>query len=388
MKWTKKKIIVNIIIFALVLLPLWMYLAWVLMPRKHLRVFISDKTVLTNECREHRSLNWLLLHKKYIKDNNEFYKTAEDYFGFFPLPDKKFNIRDLSKYNDLQIDSLAKHYQMAYYSDTYGIYSNEWYRDTLINEHSNKVYGGLDKQDYLFLTKIKEQKKLAILEFNTIASPTSKNIRIKLEELFKIRWSGWIGRYFNSLDTLKTNEIPKWVIRNYLKQHNNLWKFKKSGIVFVNEDETIVILENQTHLNNEIPNIYSYPKTVDKYNVIPQIKFNYWFDITWATDTSNHVLSYFKISTNHKGDSILSKYNIPAIFPAVIEHTTDYKFFYFCGDFCDNPVDNRMIRLRGIKFFKLFTLDVEDPNNHAPFFWLFYKPIMQQIIEDYYKNLK
>ena len=64
----------NVIFFyLLMLLPVWMWLAWVLWPKTELKIIIVDKTVLSSEGHEHASLNWILRNKKYSKSNNQLY---------------------------------------------------------------------------------------------------------------------------------------------------------------------------------------------------------------------------------------------------------------------------------------------------------------------------
>ncbi|NTW33341.1 MAG: hypothetical protein HGB12_12090 [Bacteroidetes bacterium] len=388
MKFNTKKLIFNIIIFSFILLPVILWMIWVFTPQKHLNVFIMDKTVLTKEGLEHKGLDWVLTHKKYVKQNNEYYSVPEDYFGFFPLKNKKFNIKDLQKYSEKQIDSLSNYYDMAYFTDTYGIYINEWYGKKNLTEHSEKIYGGLDEKDYLFLKSMKEKKKLVMAEFNFFATPTSPEIRKKTEDLFHIQWTGWTGRYFYLLDTVKNPELPRWVIRLYKEQHHGTWPFKNSGIVFVNEDETIAILENKTHLNYEVPKIKSFDYAVNTFNIPKEINYSYWFDIILSTDSSNKVLSYYEIKTNKIGDSILEKHAIPKVFPAAFEHLKNYPFYYFCGDFTDVPIDPLFVRMKGIKYLKLFVLNESDLNDRTPFFWRYYYPMVEKILQRYYeKNL-
>jgi hypothetical protein len=48
------------LIFLIALLPLWMWLYWLLTPKQDFAVAIIDKTVLNNRNQEHKSLIWIL----------------------------------------------------------------------------------------------------------------------------------------------------------------------------------------------------------------------------------------------------------------------------------------------------------------------------------------
>lgn len=345
-----------------------------------------DKTVLTNEGLEHRGFDWILTHLKYYKPDGKMYMPASDYKGFFPLRHDSFFIKDLSKLGEKQIDSLSNKMDMTYYTDTYGIYYNEWYRKREQTEHSEKVYGGLDKNDLLFLTKMKEKKKLIIAEFNFFASPTSRSLRVKTELLFGLRWSGWTGRYFEQLDTVKNPDLPKWVVRLYKEQHFDKWPFTKPGLVFVHTNETIAILESETDLSKDVPIVKSFKYGMKKFDIPKEIRYPYWFDITLSTDTNNRVLSYYELYPNQRGDSILHHHNIPRIFPAAFENINGSPFYYFCGDFVDSPIYKTSNKVEGIQYFKMFVLNDNDLNDRTPFFWRYYLPLTTKILHDYYKR--
>lgn len=384
----KKRYIALIILFVIfVVFPFMLWLAWHLTPEKPMKVFIMDKTVLTGEGMEHRSLNWVMAHKKFVKPDGAFYDVEKDYFGFFPLQDKKYKIKDLSRKSEEELDSMSRHYDMAFFTDTYGIYYNEWYRDTNQTEHSEKVYGGLDSMDLQFIEKMVSQNKMVISEFNFFASPTPTDIRTKAETMLGVQWSGWTGRYFKSLDTLNNPDLPRWVIHLYKQQHNNTWNFKGSGIVFVHEDNTIAILEEERHLNKPLPEVTTEAAIAQKFGVVERIDYPFWFDITFPTDSKNQIISWNNIYPNTKGDSILSRHNIPSKFPAAIENYKTNLFYYFALDFSDNPIPARFIRFKGGKYFEMMLLDLQDQSNRNSFFYTYYLPMTSRILNNYYDKL-
>lgn len=365
-----------------------MLASWLFTQKKPLKIIILDKTVLTEDAVEHKGLYWTLKHRKYVKHDNTFYRLTEDYLGFFPGEDKHYEIKDLDRFSVKQIDSIADRYDMLYYTDTYGMYANEWYFDTLQSEHSEMIYGGLSLNDYLLLERMKEKKKLIITEFNLMAHPTSYSIRKKVENLFNFNWTGWTLRYFESLDTSLNQELPHWVVHDFMVQHNNKWPFRNSGIVFVYEDNTIFILENKSHLEIEVPVIYTTALGQEKYNLPEKFNYPYWIDVINVPDSTNNILASYSIHTNKAGDSLLRFYNVPPVFPAVIEHSDGYPFYYFAGDFCDNPVSSITMYFRGISWLKRWFSERNDLNNRQVFFWNYYYPMMKEILNDYYAKVE
>jgi hypothetical protein len=375
-----------IILILFVLIPLISWITWLLWPARPHNVLIIDKTSMTAGGEERLSFNWLLTYDKYTKPDGSTYSVSDDYLGFVPLQDENFRTRDLEQLSQLQIDSLAHHCDMTYYTDTYGVYRNDWYRRVTTTERSLLLYGGLHRNDVLFLEAMKRQPKLVIAEFNFIASPTRDSVRREVERMFDIHWTGWTGRYYSSLDT-SNGDLPRWALRLYEQQNNTHWRFHTAGIILVHSSNLILVLENEIHLTDEIPRIFTHEQYHSLIETPDGLPYPYWFDITMS-GPSNAVVAEYVLSPNEYGDSLLAKYKIPRVFPAVIEHVQDYKFYYFAGDFADNPMMNTFwAHFKGIIWLKKFFYVKTDLNDRSDFYWEYYLPMMRNIMERYYRDL-
>lgn len=378
-----------------ILLPIFLMLAWYFKPKTILNILILDKTVVSSKGQEHISLSWVLTHEKYTRTDSSIYYHNKDYYGFFPDDKGKYIIKDFNHYNEKELLNLASKYDMAYYTDLYGVYSNEWivtyYPDSVtdkrfISQRSKMYYGGLTQKELDLLKIFKKQNKLIINEFNIIAHPTPRYVRRDYEATFNIKWTGWVGRYFDSLDTLKNMDLPRWLIDNYRKKNQNKWPFHKSGIAFVNEFDEVVILENETHLTNELPYIYTSDEHADKYNLSKRMKYPFWFDIITVNPNENNVISEYKIETNASGESLLKKWNIPTRFPALVSNKQGL-YYYLAGDFCDNPISMNTAKMRKIHWFAFITAS-DETADRASFFWYYYRPFIIEILKEYNSRLK
>ncbi|MEO7532177.1 MAG: hypothetical protein ABIS69_12220, partial [Sediminibacterium sp.] len=376
------------ILIILLLLPIWMFIAWLATGKRKLVIAIIDKTVLTTKGQEHISLNWVLNQEKFSKTNTELYKRERDYYGFFPLDKEKFLLKGLERFNTSQLNQLSADADAAYITDAYGIYKNEWFKQGDSKERSGIVYGGLSQQDFYFLQQMRAKHKLIITEFNCLASPTSPTVRSAFETEFGIRWTGWIGRYFDSFDTTKNKELPKWLVNNYKLQHKGAWPFTKSGIAFIHSDERIVVLENETHLLQELPYIYSTSEGQDHYGLPEKTPYSFWFDIIQPDTSFNHVISNFQIEVNEQGKKELAANGLSESFPAVTAHINDdYRFFYFSADFADNPISLKASYFKGVHYFKWLMYNRHDPQERKSFFWNVYQPLVSTLLNDYYFSL-
>lgn len=352
------------------------FLLWVVKPKTNLDIYILDKTVPTTERYNHKAFHWVLNKEKYSKSGNKLYKLDEDYYGFFPTDaeNKKF---DLKSIRTEDIERVVDEYDMVYYADVYGVYYDDWFASQIKVNPEQKVYGGVNNTDYLLLKEMKENNKTIITEFALFESPTSDLMRSKTEELFGLKWEGWIGRYFKDLSPGNT---PEWIIQLYEQHSNKKWSFNNSGIVLLHKFGEVVVLEEDTHLHTPIPMITTNSDAAVQYEIPDTVEFSYWFDMVSNT-ADNKILSEFVLNTNSAGDSILQDYRIPQSFPAVLRHQGEYNFYYFAGDFADNTVSTKLSYLKGTEYISPLFYSNE-PDNRQKFFWKFYYPFMKNILRD------
>jgi hypothetical protein len=381
--------IAKIIILIVLMTPIWSFLFWLVKPMRPLDVFIMDKTVLFSKGDEHRSFNWMLTHQKYSKPNHKHYSTQNDYMGFFPIErGHSYFAIDLDSLSNFSIDSIAYYKDMVFYTDMYGIYVNEWFSDiTLWKERSPSIYGGLSWKDLRLLQNMKAQQKLILAEFNYYHHPTPLEIRKPAGDLLNIEWTGWVGRYFDPLIPSVNEELPRWVVDNWLEQHGGgPWPFTKAGIAFAHEDNRVEILEIDRDLLVEIPYIYTSKYGQKEFNLIDKVHYPFWFDISVPSNDSNLIISSFRIEPNARGDSILKTHHIPRTFPALMKSTGPSPYFYFGADFSDNPLIFRSAYFAGSGVVDFLFYD-QTLLRREKFFYTYYRPLLKKILRDYYKEI-
>ena len=211
------------------------------------------------------------------------------------------------------------------------------------------------------------------------------DIRRRFEDIFEMTYTGWTGRYYDELDTLKNGDIPKWMIRLHYQTHQRGWKYEGPGIVYVHEDSRVIVLEASKDLIHEIPILSTEPRFALKYGVPEYIRYPFWFDIVKSHNPANTIANY-KVHYKERGDSILSYYNIPKSFPAVIGDSSEELRYYFCGDFSDNPVGYYSSFFKGIPYLRKLLYNNQDYVDRRKFFWEYYRPIVEYAMNDYLKK--
>ena len=376
-----------VVAFIFILVPLVSMLTWYLIPPATLGVVVIDKTVPNQNHQEHQSLHWLLNHFRYTKSDGSIYDESIDYFGFFPeKKEGQYQIKDLSGLSEIEKQKMLDESKLVYFADTYGVYENDL-KEQPVQTHSKKLYGGMDTLDMDFLRTAYEAEIDIISEFNTIASPTQKKVRNDFEDLLGIKWTGWIARYFDELDTALNEELPPWLVASYKRQHQETWDFSGPAMVFLHENGQIEILKDKVEIKNTVPNIMSSPKSQKTYGIPEIVKYPYWIDIIFVS-REYEVISYYDLAPTEAGIEKLSEWGLPRYFPAVVmKKNGTGKLYYFCGDFADNPVSGSSYNFYGIeKLWRMF-LHSEDFSQRNSFFWNFYYPLMGTILKDsYHRN--
>ena len=380
----KKILLIVVIILAIIFaLPVINLIRWSAQAKKPLDIIIVDKTVPTLEREHHKSFDWILTNERFVKkENNSSYSYKKDYYGFYPqrpLRDKKWDRND---YRLTDLINLAEKNDAIYFTDTYGVFFNDWFRGINKSRKSRKIYGGLNNNDFLLLKEMKDRNKLIIMEYNSFDYPTAQFESVRTQEKLGIIFSGWTGKYFSSLDTT-VKDFPVWMTTMYRKEYKKPWTFTKAGIVILKEKD-IVVLEEGKQLKNPIPQIITDGVSTQKYGVVPSVAFDQWFDI--IDPLQNAIISKFKLDTTPMGDSLLVNNALLNEFPAVIQDPATTRTYYFSGDFASYNVPYWSSRFKHIEKLKgiLFS---DKPDDTRRFFWLYYRPLINGIFSDYYASL-
>ena len=364
----KQKIKAISIILFTILLP---FLIWLAKPVKYADILIFDKTVPNDSYREHKGLMWILNYEKYWDKNIKSpFVYNKNYYGFFPEPDKTYKIN--------QIPGSLKKLDYIYITDSYGVYNND-FNSVDTGEHSSKIYGGLGEDEIDTLFSALKPGSVFIAEFNTFASPTNIQTRRKCEKIFGLKWTEWIGRYFQELSK-DNDEIPPWLIKGYENQYKKKWEFSHDGFAFVNESERIVILTVKEHIKQDLLKVRFSKRAAEEFGITKAIPYYYWFDIVFP-EKKSEVIAEYALDVNEIGYDILKTEGIPSIFPAVIRNkTNDITTYYFEGDYADNNNINTLWNFYGAAWLNGFNTPNEK-NNHAYFFWKAYYPMMKAILK-------
>ncbi|MGB8492007.1 MAG: hypothetical protein WCE64_13205, partial [Bacteroidales bacterium] len=376
-------LITIIVLILILILPAIDFIRWTAQEKKPMDIVILDKTVPTVERLKHKSFDWVLTNERFVKKGNEgSYSFRKDYYGFYPTRPVREKGYTTKEYRLTEMMDLPAKADAVYFTDTYGVFFNDWYTGVNKSRKSRKIDGGLTNNDYLLINEMKNRNKLIILEYNTLDFPTPAFESFRTQEKLGIAFSGWTGKYFEHLDST-SKDFPIWMTAMYRKEHAKPWTFKNPGIVLLTE-KNIIVLEEGKQLKNALPKIVTTAENCTKFGVPESVAFANWFDI--IDPLQSKVISKFQLETTAIGDSVLAGKQLVNNFPAVIQEPVSQRIYYFSGDFATNKVSYFTSRFKG--FDKLKGILYSDrPDDTRRFFWLYYKPLINTILSDYYSSL-
>lgn len=357
-KWLPRVLAVLLILAAPNLL-------WRLSPAKTLDVVIVDKTVPFKKFREHAAIPWLLHTLKFQGEGGNYLDPARDYVGFDP--DKKTGEKLTA--------ALVAKADVLVVADTYGVYVGDYERpnDEAALERSPKIYGGLDDGEAQVIEDFVKRGGLAVAEFNTFASPTEDAPRARLEKLFGVRWTKWVARYWPNLQD--PNEVPKWVGRVWERVTHTPFDMTGAGLVFVREDQDILVLREGEDLGSEVVSQLRTPRGA-AFDLPERGGFWFWMDVVEPIEGAE-VLYEHVIGATPQGERKLWEHKLPVRFPAVVKRGDAW---YLAGDFVDTAIELGNPERAGLLGWRQRTLGCGGGSSaDGTFFWSFYAPLMARL---------
>jgi hypothetical protein len=355
-----------------------MKISWKVAPASVVSVAYVDKTDVSGERLAHNAFFWVLQNQQMRKQNGKPYDKTTDYWGVFSDKSGSYRFKDFDQLSQAQLDSLSRQTDILMFADTYGVYAAE-----AESEGTELIYGGMTSADISLFRKMKKEGKTIVAEFNILQAPTARAIRRQFEEEAGLHWTGWSGKYFESLNQ-ESETLPAWVIRSYNENYHEAWEYHGAGIVLINEDGRMVVLSEKNDLNTAMPQIKTFGYGVNQLELPRLQEFPYWFDVIEYNDSINHAISAYQIDLTDQGKTKLNQLGISDRFPAVLMHRAqDYSFYYLCGDYSSEPISMATSRFKGIEHFSSILKGRKGTFGEDEFFYRFYFPLMRNILREH-----
>ena len=320
---------------AVVALASW----WLLLPDREVRILVVDKTVPHPTYREHEALFWALNHHKTIPPGHTRpWEVGRDYLGYVP-PETGQGTR-YGVGTDLTDEHLTG-VDLLFLADAYGVYRGDYDKPMAGGTHldySELLYGGYSEEEARVVRRFAEHPgRHLVAEFNTFGSPTTGSSREILQDAFNVTWTGWTGRYLDELGDRR--DVPHWAPRLYEAQTGKQWIYQGPGVLFVHEDQRIVVLQFGPDIGPVGPRYFvSDPASPLMQGIAGDVPYLFWFDVVEPREGAS-VLGTFRLDVTESGKSLLDSFGLAPEWPAVVLGRPDALRLYLAGDFSDNNLD-------------------------------------------------
>jgi hypothetical protein len=354
---------------------------WHLRDARPLSVLIVDKTD-TADRREHAGVIWVLEHAKVTDPSTGEPYTLADFVGpIAPTPAS-------GAVPAREVPRADGRTDLVYVTDTYGLYRDRGLADTTVGDPADLRYGGLSEEEIDRLVAGVAPGGTFIAEFNTVAGPTPRPARDRLESYLGFRWSGWAARHFAELGAGagRSDDVPAWVPRQWLERTGRDWPYEGSGWVFANADGRLFVLAENVDITIAGTEVRFDTAAASRYGTSSATAYDYWFDIVEPAEGST-VEATYHLDVTASGARRLANAGLSADFPAVVRsgHPDGVVGYYFAGDWADQTTEGGFglgpVAADGVSVLQRLTRRAARDEQQA-FFWRVYQPLLDTIVAD------
>ena len=189
-------------------------IAWKMGDDRSTTVTILDESVVNVAVSDHAGLVWLMDQERVRRPTGSTHQI-DDYFGYFPHGDP-----DVRRLEPLVLEDT----DLLYLADARGIWrsgleSFEMMRDA---SRDQVLHSGFSENEIAAIERFVMSGRLTVAEaFLFYANHEGINARQRLEDLFGVKWTGWIAGWFQELNDV--TEVPFWVRGMYERTQQQSW---------------------------------------------------------------------------------------------------------------------------------------------------------------------
>jgi hypothetical protein len=357
---------------------------WRAKPYVDLGVLVVDYTVPFDNYREHSGLFWMLNHEKVRapaatltaagRDTGEAWQLARDYVGYRP-DDRDHPVR-LSRVK-------RSGAQLIYVADTYGVYRGDLLNiDSRIShmDYTPLVFGGLSSGDAAALGDFVARGGMLVAEFNTFCEPTGLDERKRMEDLFGVDWTDWVGRVF--ADPYDTDDVPHWLPREFAKQYPGAELPRSPILLLVSRTGRLIVAAGPS-LEDVAPRIVMNAAGAQRYpDAAHDAPYYFWFSIMRAR-MGTAVHAQLQLPSIDVVTDLLGSLGLGVAPPALTERDDGSgRAIYFVGDFADIDFDPGNYEVEGAISDNAARLSALAGMTTAPAFWRFYAPVVHRLLAE------
>jgi hypothetical protein len=376
--WVVLSLVVATMVLTAVVVPV---ARWQVRAARPLSVLIVDKTA-SDDGREHAAFVWVLEHAKITDPSTGAPYTPSSFVGpITPVP-------AAGDIPDRPIPRADGRSDLVYVTDTYGVYRPRPPGDTSVGDPADRRVGGLSEEEMDRLIAGVAPGGTFVAEFNTVAGPTPRPSRARLEGYLGFSWTGWAARHFAELGEGgdQRADVPGWVPRQWSEATGRPWPYRGAGWVFAHADGRILVLAENVDIAVAGAEVRFAPAAAERYGTVANTTYDYWFDVVEPAEGTTVEASYH-LDVSTAGANRLRNAGLSADFPAIVRsvRSDGGTGYYFAGDWADQTNEGGAglgpVAADGLTVFQRLT-HPGSRDEQQSFFWKVYQPLLDTILTE------
>jgi hypothetical protein len=354
--------------------PLWTaHLVWRWLDWAPARVMVVDYTVPFDDYSEHYALVWLLHHLKVqAPSGGDDWDPTREYVGYEP--------HDRGAPKRLA-DADVSGFDWIYVADTYGVYLDDLRGIATRSSHTDfspLVFGGLSGADATALEDFTNRGGSVVLEFNSFCDPTPQEVRLRVESMLGVEWTGWVGHVFEDLHD--RDEVPDWLPRMFAKQYPGQDLPREPTLVLLGASGTLILVSAPS-VTAVTPRIVPTALGAQVFGLEEPVPYYHWFSLA-REGLDTEVYARIELPDLRGVDSGLLDDRAPGSSPFLTERRVgSSRRIYVGGDFAEADFDPGWSELAGLSYLQSALHAGSGYVTLRPAWWRFFVPVLRELVQ-------
>lgn len=242
-----------------------------------------------------------------------------------------------------------------------------------VESHTGKWLGAADAR---VLTGFTSRGGAVVAEGGLLPAVQDAEARWRIEDCFRVRWTGWIGLSVNDIGD--PSQTPAWILER-LRGAGDMTTVGGPAVILL-KGEQILVLRGDLEIADEIHEILWRESStlISGDEIAARVPYRGWFDVVQAKG-GGEVLAEHKLHITEWGAQKLAAAGLSDTFPCFVAYRGAHAGYYLAASLSSDGPSDFWVQVDGYpRLASLFFSRLGGERERA--FWDFYYPLMSQVI--------
>jgi hypothetical protein len=238
----------------------------------------------------------------------------------------------------------------------------------------------LNARDGRALSEFTQRGGAVIGENGLLAGVEDAEARWRLEDCFRVRWTGWVGLSVDDIGD--PSETPGWVLQ-WVRKTGDITTVSGPAVILMNEGQ-MLLLRAGIDLDEDFHEI-AWLSTADRPEDRPADKgpraavpYRGWFEVL-REGGGCRVFAEHRLHVTESGEQRLASAGLSKSFPCFVGYQGAYRSYYLAAAVSDDGPSDFWARTAGYPSVAAFTSS-KLGGRRGRTYWEFYYPLMRDVV--------